>query len=190
MKQSEISPHHDSSPAEFLQTPQVVAHLLRDDGTHPNNERLPLVVYQGALKLPERNPASIIEALLRENQWDNSWRNGIYGIHHYHSTAHEVLCVYSGTARVQFGGEEGPILEVGRGDVVIIPAGVAHKNLGSSRDFRCVGAYPRGQSPDMNYGQPGERPRADQNIAQVPLPQADPVHGTGGPLLAHWPIAG
>lgn len=73
-----------------------------------------------------------------------------------------------------------------RGDVVVIPAGVAHKNLGASPGFALVGAYPAGQLWDMMYGKPGERPRADENIARVPLPEADPVYGAGGPLLAHW----
>jgi len=74
----------------------------------------------------------------------------------------------------------------GLGDVLVIPAGVAHKNLGASADLGVVGAYPRGQSPDMNDGHDGERPRADQNIAQVPLPAADPVFGVDGPLMRQW----
>ncbi|MGD8650012.1 MAG: hypothetical protein PVJ77_25990, partial [Desulfobacterales bacterium] len=72
------------------------------------------------------------------------------------------------------------------GDVIIIPAGVAHKNLNQSLDFRCVGAYPAGQSPDMQYGKPSERPSADQNIRSVPLPETDPVFGKKGPLLEIW----
>jgi uncharacterized protein YjlB len=78
------------------------------------------------------------------------------------------------------------VLSVSAGDVVVIPAGVAHKNLGASRDFRVVGAYPLGQRWDMCYGEPGERPRADENIARVALPGADPVYGTTGPLIEHW----
>ena len=74
------------------------------------------------------------------------------------------------------------------GDVIIIPAGVAHKNVGSSSDFRCVGAYPLGQSWDMNYGKPGERPQADQNITKVPLPESDPVYGIDGPLVKSWVV--
>ena len=73
------------------------------------------------------------------------------------------------------------------GDVIVIPAGVAHKNLGASADFRVVGAYPRGQHPDLCTGKPGERPQADRRIARVPLPEQDPVYGPGGPLIAHWP---
>ena len=100
--------------------------------------------------------------------------------------AHEVLAICRGKAKVQLGGENGIILSVSPGDVIIIPAGVAHKNLGASRDFLVVGAYPPGQSWDMNYGEAGERPDADQNISRVPRPKTDPVFGRRGPLIDHW----
>jgi uncharacterized protein YjlB len=172
---------------EIVREARVSSHTLRDDGVFPNNETHPLLVFRDALSLPTQNPAAAIEGLFKANRWSGSWRNGVYGFHHYHSTAHEVLGVYSGSAEVQFGGEQGVVLSVQRGDVVIIPAGVAHKNIGSSPDFACVGAYPYGQRPDMNYGKEGERPQADQNIAGVPLPKGDPVYGMGGPLGDQWP---
>jgi uncharacterized protein YjlB len=171
---------------DVLQAPQVAAHPLKDDGVYPNNNALPLVALQGALALSGGDAAVILEELFRANLWGGSWRNGVYGFHHYHSTAHEVLGVYGGTARVQFGGERGVVLKISPGDVVVIPAGVAHKNLGASHDFRVVGAYPRGQRWDLCYGEPGERPQAGQNIARVPLPEADPVYGTDGPLIEYW----
>ena len=169
-----------------IQASEIQPFVLEDDGTYPNNEKLPLLVYQAALKLPIHEPAATIETLFEANRWDGSWRNGIYGFHHYHSTAHEVLGVYGGSARVRFGGESGISLEVTRGDVVIIPAGVAHKNLGSNPDFRVVGAYPIGQNWDMCYGDPKERPRADRNIDRVALPESDPVFGVGGPMKDYW----
>ena len=88
--------------------------------------------------------------------------------------------------RVQLGGPKGPKFEVRRGDVVVIPAGIAHKNLGSSPDFRVVGAYPDGQCWDMNYGKASERPQVDLKIANVPLPKLDPVFGDTGPLIQLW----
>ncbi|MBS0000436.1 MAG: hypothetical protein KFF73_15755 [Cyclobacteriaceae bacterium] len=69
---------------------------------------------------------------------------------------------------------------------MLIPAGVAHKNLGSSADFRVVGAYPEGQSWDMNYGKEWERPTADENIRKVKLPVMDPVFGQEGPVIDQW----
>lgn len=86
------------------------------------------------------------------------------------------------------GDDNGKTFEVRAGDVIIIPAGVAHKNLGSSSDFQVVGAYPKGQKWDMNYGKPGERSQAERNIAQVPLPKTDPVYGQDGQLAEYWHI--
>lgn len=169
-----------------VQMPQLLVHLLTDDGAVPNNPKLPLLVYQGALNLPAQNPARVIEEIFSTNQWGRSWRNGIYNFHHYHSTAHEVLACYSGSVKVKMGGKSGVTLSVQRGDVMIIPAGVGHKNLGNSSDFGVVGAYPPGPNWDMMYGRPDERPQADKNIVNVPLPPTDPVFGSNGPLVEHW----
>ena len=165
---------------------KIVAQTLTDDGVFPNNAQLPLLVYREAVTLPRRDPAAGFEDLFAAHHWPPAWRYGVFGYHHYHSTAHEVLGIFRGHATVQFGGEQGVVWSVGKGDVVIIPAGVAHKNVGCSRDFCAVGAYPAGQQPDRCYGKPGERPQADANIAQVPLPQADPVSGEHGALMTQW----
>ena len=188
MIQNRTDNHKADRLQAVVRSGQMINRGLRADGAFPNNERLPLLVYQSALALPQSNPAAIVEDLFESNGWSGSWRNGIYGFHHYHSTAHEVLGVYSGSAKVQLGGENGITLTVRRGDVIIIPAGVAHKNLGAGNDFRVVGAYPLGQDPDMCYGKAGERPQADDRIANVSLPRMDPVYGAGGPLRAHWSI--
>jgi len=174
--------HNTASRAKSL---GPLVHALKDDGTFPNNV-LPLVVYVGACALAGDDPARAIEETFQANGWSGGWRNGVYPFHHYHSTAHEVLGVYRGTAALQFGGDQGVTLTVHPGDVVVIPAGVAHKNLGQSPTFAVVGAYPDGQHWDMNTGKPGERPRADQRIARVMLPREDPVHGVEGPLLRLW----
>jgi uncharacterized protein YjlB len=164
---------------------EVIAKVLADDGKIPNS-RLPLLIYRRAFELSGSDPAAAIERTFAEHGWGGTWRNGIYSYHHYHSTAHEVLGCYRGSAKVQFGGESGIVEELGAGDVVIIPAGVAHMNLGATADFAVVGAYPPGQDYDMNHGEDGERPRADENIARVPRPETDPIFGKDGPLLKHW----
>ncbi len=169
-----------------LSKPQVVSHRIEEHGRFPNNPKLPLLVYAKAVSLPERDPASTFETLFTANGWHGTWRDGVYGYHHYHSTAHEVLGIYQGSARIQFGGDPGPVLEVSAGDVVVIPAGVAHKNLGDSGTLGIVGAYPDGQRWDMNYGKTGERPAVDRNIAQVESPKRDPIYGADGPLNEHW----
>lgn len=165
---------------------KIITKLLTDDGQFPNNASLPLLLYKDAFVLAEEDPALEIEERFMKNGWGGMWRNGIYDFHHYHSTAHEVLGVYSGWADVQLGGATGIKVRLEKNDVVLIPAGVAHKNLGQSSDFRVVGAYPYGQQWDMNYGKAGERPVTDRNISEVPLPENDPVYGHSGPVVDHW----
>jgi uncharacterized protein YjlB len=164
---------------------EIIHKVLQDDNIFPNN-KLPAILYKGVIDLSSGSEATIVEQLFQVNGWGNSWRNGIYGFHHYHSTAHEVLGVYSGSASVRLGGDRGETFELEIGDVVLIPAGVAHKNLWSSNSFKVVGAYPKGQNWDMNYGRDGERPGADLNIKNVPLPDFDPVFGDKGPVEALW----
>jgi uncharacterized protein YjlB len=162
------------------------AHLFADDGAIPNNPTLPFLVYPGALKVLGDDPAATCEAMFAANDWGGCWRNGIYPFPHYHSTAHEVLGISRGEARVRFGGDVGMELVVGAGDVVVLPAGVGHQNLGASPDLLVVGAYPRGQRWDLCRGRPEERPQVLENIQRVPLPAADPVYGADGPLVEHW----
>jgi len=160
--------------------PDPETHLFADDGVFPNS-RLPVLIYRGVLATPE---ASAFERMFEANGWSSSWRNGLFSVHHYHSTAHEVLGIYSGQVTARLGGERGRSVTLAAGDVAVIPAGVAHKNDGASADFRVVGAYPLGTSPDMRYGKPGERPGSDRNIARVGVPGADPVRG--GALALLW----
>ncbi|MDT0686451.1 cupin domain-containing protein [Autumnicola psychrophila] len=153
-------------------------YFFKDDGSIPNN-KLPLLLYKNAFSERGGSGAEWLEHHFLENNWRNSWRNGVFSYHHYHSNTHEVLGVYSGSALLQLGGEKGEKLEVTAGDIIVIPAGVGHKNLGGE-DFHIVGAYPDGMEHDMNYGKESERPKADENIAEVPLPGTDPLLGKEG----------
>lgn len=164
----------------------VSSHVFEDDGLFPNNPKLPALVYKGALFLHPGDDADAIIELFSKNNWTNAWKAGIYDYHHYHSQTHEVLGVFCGMADVQLGGPEGVCVEVYRGDVIIIPAGVSHKCLKSSPDFACVGAYPDGKEYDLNYGKREEREKAIANIASVPLPDKDPVFGDAGPVSEYW----
>lgn len=155
-----------------------------DDGTFPNS-RLPLLFYEQALAPGGASPEAM-EAMFAEGGWPPAWRSSIYTFHHYHSTAHETLGIVRGTARLMLGGPEGREFDVDVGDVIAIPAGVAHMRLDSSGDFLVVGCYPPGQNWDLLRGTAGDRPVADRNIEGVPLPRTDPVSGIGGPLLSHW----
>jgi uncharacterized protein YjlB len=165
-------------------TAGLVAERFADDGQFPNS-RLPLLLYRAALP-PDAVSPEAMEALFETCGWPPAWRSSVFTYHHYHSTAHEVLGIASGSARLMLGGPNGREFDVGAGDVVVIPAGVGHRRLSSTPDFLVVGGYPPGQSWDLLRGEPGERPEADRNIAAVPMPKTDPVTGRADPLLAHW----
>jgi uncharacterized protein YjlB len=124
--------------------PMIEHYLFAGGGNVPNNARLPLIVYRGALETGG-DAAACCVALFDRNGWSGAWQNGVYSHHHYHSSAHEVLGIAAGWVRLRLGGEGGQTVEMRAGDVVVIPAGVAHKNEGASPDLLVVGAYPRGQ---------------------------------------------
>ena len=172
--------------ASRIKSVEVTAALLSDLGTIPNNPRLPLLLYKQAVDLPEEGAPELFEELFTANGWPAAWRNGIFEFHHFHSTAHEALGVYAGSATTLLGGKGGIEVTVERGDVVIIPAGVGHKCLEKSDDLAIVGAYPTDTGPDLLKGEPQERPACIEAIAKVAIPAQDPLYGEGGPMSEHW----
>jgi uncharacterized protein YjlB len=96
--------------------PQAIA--FDPHGWVPNNPNFPVLLYRAALdgsNLPEE-----FEGLFRKNGWGGLWRNGVYAFHHYHSTAHEVLGIAAGAARLLIGGPDGREIELLAGDAVIL----------------------------------------------------------------------
>ncbi len=161
---------------------ELETYRLADDGSRFPNSLLPLLVSRAALP---PDPGAMERAFAAHN-WSNAWRDGIFGHHHFHATAHEVLGIAAGEVRVAFGGPSGRGVTVRAGDVVVIPAGVAHCNLGQSKDLLVVGAYPGGSDYDILRGNPAEYNAAKQAIAAVPLPSHDPILGRDGSLRRLW----
>ncbi len=147
-------------------------------GWVPNNPRLPVVFYQ-RLDLP-----GDFATVFAGNGWTGIWTDGVFDYQHYHTGAHEVLGVASGTATLLIGGPGGRKFDVGRSDCLILPAGTGHRNLACSSDFKVVGAYPPGQHADKQTSAATDGMLA--RIASVSLPKADPVHGHDGPMLQIW----
>lgn len=176
-----------------LSDAQVEAIRLEASDGFPSST-LPVLLYRGAFGAPRitevRAAAEIaartIEKTFALHRWSGGWRDGIYDYHHYHSTAHEVLGCFAGRATVQVGGPHGSHVVIAAGDVLVLPAGAAHKRVLASQDFRVVGAYERGRSYDMQIGDPSSRRASEQRIREVPSPEFDPVYGDGGPLLLAW----
>jgi len=158
-----------------------------DDGSVPNNPKLPLVVYRNAVNLiGSPDPEDIVESVFRKNGWGGLWRNGIFPYVHYHSMIHEGLGIARGRARVRFGGNKGAEIELSIGDVCVLPAGTGHQCLWASPDLVVIGAYPRSGKYDLCRGSKAEHAKALQTIPAVPLPDADPAYGAQGPLLRLW----
>jgi uncharacterized protein YjlB len=169
---------------------EVLTFLFGDDGSIPNNPALPVLIYKRVVTAAKpQSPEEIatwFERTWSLHGWRPAWRYGVYDFPHYHSTAHEVLGVYRGHASLRLGGSVGVTVVAEAGDMIVLPAGTAHQNLGASKDFHVVGGYPFGQSADLLRGRDGERPATDERIARVMRPTEDPVGGASGVLMQQW----
>ncbi|UCI06445.1 cupin [Mesorhizobium sp. B1-1-8] len=171
---------------KLVRQSQPLTFRFADDGLVPNHPRWPMIVYRGAVTLPDNlDPASVFEGLFKANGWGSSWRNGIYAYVHYHSRIHEVLGIARGTAEVRFGGDKGEVLTVEAGDVAILPAGTGHQRLSSSADLLVVVAYPPFGTYDL-CTTAEQHDAALRTIPKIGLPEQDPVYGSEGPLLKKW----
>lgn len=146
---------------DVLKPKEIIYQMILPQGYFPGNQLYPLLIYKRIYSNINESP-EMIQAQLGQNDWSHSWVDSIYDFHHYHSTTHEVLVIISGECQVQFGGENGLIYTVHQGDVVILPAGVAHKSLERTHNFQCIGAYPFDVEYDMNYGTSEEYSKANE----------------------------
>lgn len=165
---------------------EVIQEVIQKNQWFPNNDNLPLLLYRHCFDLSKNDPCNFIKAIFLHNHWKKPWKNGIYSFHHYHSNTHEVIGICAGSCKIQIGGENGKIFYLEKGDALIIPAGVSHKNLYSTQDFICVGAYPFDIDYDMNKGTPQEYAENKDKIKHVALPKTDPVYGHNGFLFQYW----
>ncbi|MEO5684893.1 MAG: hypothetical protein ABIQ88_19780 [Chitinophagaceae bacterium] len=159
-------------------------YILPDSGQFPNSH-LPVLYYPDVLPLPSLFAAAGIKSLFTRNGWTNNWKGGIYTYSHYHSNTHEAMGIISGSTIIRLGGDTGICLEINKGDLLIIPAGVAHKNEGRQDDIVCIAGYPEGKYFDINTGQPGERPDNDITIEAVPIPSNGPL-GLETEIFSVW----
>lgn len=167
--------------------PHIKTLTFEKNNFFPNNS-LPVLIYQKALDLPKQKhvAADMVQNIFVKNKWSNSWRNGIYDFHHYHSNTHECMGIAFGLAKVILGGPGGRKVTLKQGDVLILPAGVGHKCLSCSEDFLCIGGYPRGKDYDTNLGTEEEYKKTKKRIENLSLPQQDPVFGKQGFLKTYW----
>ncbi len=146
------------------------------DKPFPGSE-IELRLYRSVFIEAQTGLSSKFSKLFSDNGWSIPWVNGVYPFHHFHAEAHEALGCAAGWVIVQMGGPNGPEFRLEAGDAVLIPAGVAHKNIDSSADYRILGSYPHGQEPDLRRGNPQEWNEVLDKIAHVKLWKEDPVTG-------------
>ncbi|KAK1921866.1 hypothetical protein DB88DRAFT_85997 [Papiliotrema laurentii] len=164
---------------------KVAKHLVPPYGGFPNSGPTgkPLFVYPSAF--PSSTAAAQIESHLKGiGVVKPAWRYTMYREHHFHSTTHEVLVVHSGSATLCFGGRENPgrvVHEAEKGDVLIIPAGMAHALLEDHGGFGMVGSYPVG-AKQWDHCTGGERGVEDR-IKRLEWFTRDPIYGDDGPVL-------
>ena len=160
---------------------------IEENKPFPNNP-LPVLYYPKGVSdlLDKTGSAENVLALFEKNGYSNGWVNGIFSYHHFHATTHEVLACIAGEATVQLGGPGAEKYSFTQGDVLLLPAGVAHKRIEASRDFKIVGAYPEGLEPDMQKGEAENYEAIKQLIASVVRPAKDPVEGEDGAVIKHW----
>ena len=172
------------TPLEEL---RVSAHQIPSLGRIPNTsiQERPLLIYHSCFHTGTSAPA-IESHLTAVGVVDAQWRYTMYSTSHFHSNTHEVLSIACGRARLCFGGEDNPqrvepVVE--QGDVIVVPAGVAHRLLEDMAGGFCmVGSYPKGKSWDMCYGKEGEDEKV-KGIALLGWFNRDPIYGHTGPAL-------
>lgn len=142
-----------SAPSTILHTtkmpsaiPPPEKHFLQKPTPHVPNSPLPVLIYRSILTLPT-TPDSIC-ALIESNGWLKGGIFAHYPAHHFHSITHECYAVFKGRSKLLLGkgplDEEGGLeVEIGEGDAIVLPAGVAHCCLESEEGYGYVGLYPK-----------------------------------------------
>ena len=159
------------------------AYMSKPQGRIPNS-RFPLLVHRNAIP---GGGIDAVKARFRENGWGNNWHYpGVYEYAHFHSTTHECLGCANGWMEFNLSVGEGgwTKLRIEAGDVIVMPAGVSHEDVGHSDDIMMVGGYTEGRDWDNiqeKFLTDALYYQACKSIMSLPIPNLDPA--TGGPLL-------
>ncbi|KAI7338215.1 hypothetical protein KC354_g17518 [Hortaea werneckii] len=184
----EIALHGQNEVAGTFTDLQVLTHHIPAYNLTPNTtlHNRPLLIYRAAFPPPLATASAIESHFTSVGVVTPQWRYTMYSTSHFHSTSHEVLGIAHGRARLCFGHDENEgrvVEEVRKGDVVVVPAGVAHRLMEDVEGgFSMVGSYPKGCNWDMCYGQAGEEAKIEK-IKDIPWFTRDPVYGDSGPVL-------
>lgn len=137
-------------------TPTEVRRIsLSSDGHSPNSlpHGLPALLWKEGAS--EFLSSAKINARLQERGWSPQWTFPMFKESHYHSTTHELLTIFRGSATLLLGGTDDDVdksqdgeaharIEVQKGDVLLLPAGYAHRAIADRDGFCMIGSYPVG----------------------------------------------
>ena len=149
--------------------------FLKPDDWIPNNPRLPVLIYRNAVEHDVADIEVALKALFEDNGWHCLPRGTIHRAYHYHSAAHKVIGVASGSAIVGLGGPHSIRLAVDASDVLVLPAGTGLCRLADGGGFSVVTAHPPGQIPDLCRAMASTEIK--DAVEAVPYPASDPVLG-------------
>lgn len=164
--------------------------FLKENEPYPNNA-LPVLYYENVLEsaLGGSYTGNDVKELFESNGYVGGWSGGIMDRHHFHSSAHEALACTSGELRVQLGGPNGEMFTICTGDVLLLPAGTAHKKLDATEKYEIIGAYPLNDSDyDFQYGDASDYEAIKETIKNVEIPHTDPVTGSSSHIEEYWNI--
>ncbi|SGZ56104.1 CIC11C00000000480 [Sungouiella intermedia] len=149
-----------------------------------------------------------IKQLMEANNWRPERVYGSITVAHYHPNVHEAYAVLAGSSRLCLGqdvtieqttidnerGDNFVEVNLNTGDVIVIPAGVAHCSKTYSPQYRYLASYPK----EGEYWRLVQKTHIDRvenydNLKDVAvsqnvlMPTADPVFGLeSGGLLDLW----
>ncbi|CAM1508391.1 Fc.00g052390.m01.CDS01 [Cosmosporella sp. VM-42] len=157
----------------------------------PNN-KLPVLVYRSVLPQPHNEETAT--EFVQGNGWLKGGTWGAIPRHHFHPNTHECYAVFRGSSTLLIGvgplenQSKGTAIRMDAGDVIILPAGVAHCSKDFQDDYRYIGAYPEGAPKWRNeFCRDQEQCQTLRAEAEaVPVPDWDPVGGHEGHLHRLW----
>jgi len=118
-----------------------VRKIYFDKAADVSNSGLPVVLYRGVLPSHTANKAQIFRERFKRAGWTGIWTDTIYDYTHFHSNAHEVLGIAEGRITLRLGGEDGSMLRLRAGDMLVLPAEGGHRRVGGDDGLKVIGAY-------------------------------------------------
>ncbi len=81
--------------------PHIKTLTFKKNNFFPNSA-LPVLICQKAIELPKQKHVAgdMLQTIFTKNKWGNSWGNGIYDFHHYHSNTHECMGIAAGVQKL------------------------------------------------------------------------------------------